>query len=259
MKFIILPLAWAQHFLQSLSAAFEKPGLSLDLLLAAANLAFVFSLGRGTARAFFCFIFILYAGTRSFGGFAYPGFQSAPYFVISLAALGWLFARLFVAGGARRLAAACLVVLFLRTTAPHYARSTLPVYWRHAKSDASWFCLGGFFATPYDAEIARITSPGERIWSAGVDKYIFINTGRRPTCRIHGLVPWYAERHWPDIVADLERERPRVIVFPSDGMVWGQALSDFGSNVYRYVSANYRPLDPAAPVRKDIYCLVPAP
>lgn len=257
LKFIILPLAWAQHFLQSLSGAFGKPGLSLDLLLAVANLVFVFLMGRETARAFFCFIFIVYTGTRSYGGFAYTGFHSAPYFVISLAALGWLFARLLEAGDSRRLAAACLVVLFLRTTAPYYARAVLPVYWRHAQSEEPWFRLDGFFATPYDAEIMRITEPGERIWSAGVDKYIFINTGRQPAGRIHGLVPWYAERYWPDIVADLEREKPRVIVFPYDGMVWGQALADFGSNVYSHISAHYRPLDPVAPVRKDIYCLMP--
>lgn len=255
LKFVFLPLAWIQHAGLALQTVLQTGALSLNLLLVLGNLGFVIFLRRGWAFSVVLFLFLTYTGTRSFGGFSYTGFHSAPYFMVSLASLGWLIAFFYQPHRARILIMACLLVFFLKCTIPAYLRSTLPVYGRYIHSEHELFNLNEFFATPYDRELKALTKPGDMIWSAGVNAYVYINSRCRPAGRIWGLVPWFAEDYTDEIITDLERHKPRVIIFPSDGMVWGHALKDFGADIYRYIQKRYRPLDVNMPVKKDIYVL----
>lgn len=255
LKFVILPLAWVQHVVLALKTALPSRALSLDLLLVLGNLGFVVFIRRGWAFSVGLFLFLIYTGTRSFGGFGYTGFHSAPYFMVSLAALGWLIAFFYQPRRARILVMACLFVFFLKCTVPAYLRATLPVYGRYARSDHELFSLNAFFSTPYDKELKALTKPGDMIWSAGVNAYVYINSRCRPAGRIWGLVPWFAEGYLDEILADLERYKPKVIIFPSHGKVWGHALKDFGADIQRYIQARYHPLDANMPVKEDIYLL----
>jgi len=198
---------------------------------------------------------LTYTGTRSFGGFGYTGFHSAPYFVVSLASLGWLIAFIYQPRRVRILATVFLLVFFLTCTVPAYLRYTLPVYWRHVRSDPELFNLIPVFATSYDSEVKALTKPGDLIWSAGVDGYIYINNRCRPASRIWGLVPWFVDAYSSEIILDIEKNRPKVIIFQSDGMVWGHALKDFGADLHRYIKTRYSPLDANMPVKRDIYVL----
>lgn len=254
--FVYLPLVWIQHVLSAVKLAVQNATISLDLLLALSNLALIFFLRRGWVLSVTLFLFLVYTGTRSFGGCGYTGFHSATYFMLSLAALGWLMAALSrQSHRAKILGIACLLVIFLRCTVPLYLRVALPVYWRHLRCDPELFDLEPRFATIYDKEVKALTKPGDKIWSAGVDGYIYINNRCRPAGRIWGLVPWFADNYTDEIIADLEKHQPKLIVFPSEGEVWGHALKDFGKVVFQYIQAHYLPLDVNAPIRKDIYIL----
>jgi hypothetical protein len=252
LKFVILPLAWIQHIDLALKTAFHSRAFSLDLLLVLGNLGFVVFIRRGWAFSVALFLFLIYTGTRSFGGCVYTGFHSAPYFIVSLASLGWLIAFFCEPRRARILVTACLLVLFLKCTIPVYLRVTWPVYKRCLYSNQN---LDAVFSTPYDRELKALTRPGDMIWSAGVNAYVYINNRCRPAGRVWGLVPWFADSYMDKIIADLERYKPKVIIFPSDGMVWGQALKDFGADIQRYIQPRYHPLDANVPVKKDIYIL----
>lgn len=255
LKFILMPLTWVQQGILALKATFQNRALSMNLLLALGNLGFIVFIRRGWVFSVVLFFFLTYTGTRSFGGFGYTGFHSAPYFMVSLAALGWLLAALYRPHNIRTLGAACLLLIFLKVTIPAYLKSTLPIYWRHVRSDSDLFSLEAFFSTPYDKEVKALTKPGDMIWSAGVDGYVYINNRCRPAGRFSGLVPWFAEDYMDEIIADLERHKPKVVIFPADGMVWGHALKDYGANINHYIQARYHPLDVNVPVKKDIYVL----
>ncbi|MDO9541409.1 MAG: hypothetical protein Q7J98_03690 [Kiritimatiellia bacterium] len=253
--FGMLPLIWIQHGISALRTALQNFTLSLDLLLVAGNLAFIIFIRRGWVFSIVLFLFLTYTGTRSFGGCGYTGFHSAPYFMVSLALLGWLIANLYQPRRARILVMVCLLVIFFKCTIPAYLGCTLPVYLRHIRSAQKLFSLDAFFATPYDKEIKALTKPGDMIWSAGIEGYVYINNRCMPASRIWCLVPWFAEDYGDEIVADLEKNRPQVIIFPADGMVWGHPLKDFGADIFHYIQARYRPLDINVPVKKDIYVL----
>jgi len=253
--FAMLPLAWIQHVILALKTAVQTLTLPMDLLLAFGNLAFVIFFRRGLIFSVVLLFFLVLTGTRSFGGFGYTGFHSAPYFMVSLASLGWLVAFFYQPRYLRILATACLVVLFLRCAIPGYLKSVLPVYGRQARSEQGAFSPDKFFATPYDKEIKALTKPGDMIWSAGINEYIYINNRCLPAVRIPGLVPWFIEAYADEIIADLDKNKPRVIIFPSEGVVWGHALKDFGKPIFMHIQAHYHPLDANLSVKKDIYIL----
>ena len=283
--FFMLPLVWIQHAILAMKTALQTLTLPLDLLLAFANLGFIIFIRRGLFFSVVLFFFLVLTGTRSFGGFGYTGFHSAPYFMVSLVSLGWLIALLCPPAPAespkeyshldktrwrswlrrvsqrlhrprrlKMLTAAGLLVLFLLAAAPGYLRAILPVYGRLARSEHRGG-LEQFFATPYDREIKALTRPGDRIWSAGINGYIYINNRCLPAGRIPGLVPWFVESYTDEIIADLDKNKPRVVIFPAEGAVWGHALKDFGRPIFSYIQAHYHPLDANAPVKKDIYVL----
>lgn len=251
MTFINLPVAWIRHGQDVLGTAIQTRSMSLGLLMMIANLAFIFWAGRGWLFSMILFVFLTYTGTRGFGGFGHEGFHSAPYYLVSLVSLGWLISILC---RPRLIKAAALIGLVF-----FFLNITLPVYGKLAQFNPAFLKQDPLFPIPGIEFIRPWINPGEPLWSASINGYLYIDTHCPPASRVWGLVPWYGETYLNDIIADLEKTQPKVIYFPAELAISGRKLIEYAHPIYNYIQQHYRPLDKEAPVRRDLYILVEPP
>ncbi len=106
--------------------------------------------------------------------------------------------------------------------------------------------------------VRALTQPGDRIFVAPYDPYVYLATERMPAATSPFYFPWQAiDRRTEDrLMAELEANRPPVIVFRQDELVNGQWLPrEYGRRVLDALLAEYAPLDASAPTLRDV--LVP--
>jgi len=251
LTFINLPLSWIRHGQNILGTAIRTRTMSLELLMMIANLAFIFWARRGWLFSVILFVFLTYTGTRGFGGFGYEGFHSAPYYLVSLVSLGWLISILCRPQLIKAVALIGLVFLFLNIT--------VPVYGKLAQFDPAFLKRDPLFPIPGIEFIHPWINPGEPLWSASINGYVYIDAHCPPASRVWGLVPWYGETYFNDIIADLEKTQPKVIYFPAELTISGRKLIEYAKPIYDYIQQHYYPLDKQDPIRRDLYILVEPP
>lgn len=106
--------------------------------------------------------------------------------------------------------------------------------------------------------ILALTQPGERIFVAPYDPYLYLATDRMPAARLPFYFPWQAvdPRSRGELLADLRANRPPVIVFRQAEAVNDRWVAgEYGRPLLDALAADYAPLDPTAPVLQDV--LVP--
>jgi hypothetical protein len=111
---------------------------------------------------------------------------------------------------------------------------------------------------PELAIIEALTRPGERIFVAPYDPYVYLASERMPAARLPFYFPWQAidPRSREQLLADLLANRPPVIVFRHAEAVNDRWVAgDYGRSLLDALAPAYAPLDPAAPVLSDV--LVP--
>jgi hypothetical protein len=111
---------------------------------------------------------------------------------------------------------------------------------------------------PELAIIEALTQPGERIFVAPYDPYVYLASQRMPAARLPFYFPWQAidPRSREQLLADLRTNRPPVIIFRHAEAVNDRWVAgDYGRSLLEALAPDYAPLDPAAPVLSDV--LVP--
>jgi len=106
--------------------------------------------------------------------------------------------------------------------------------------------------------VEALTRPGERIFVAPYDPYVYLATDRLPAATLPFYFPWQAvdPRSQSQLVAELRANRPPVIVFRHAEAVNDRWVAgEYGRPLLEALAADYAPLDPNRPVLSDI--LVP--
>jgi hypothetical protein len=104
--------------------------------------------------------------------------------------------------------------------------------------------------------VQALTLPGEEIFVAPYDPYIYLASERMPASRYPFFFPWQAidPRSEGTLISDLRTERPPLVVFRRNEKVNGQWLTgEYGARVYdALISEGYAPLDQSSPLLDDV-------
>jgi hypothetical protein len=104
--------------------------------------------------------------------------------------------------------------------------------------------------------IDTIAAPGEPIWDVPLDPYEYLAAARPLATRYAFFLPWQGAS--PAITAqllvDLDRSRPPVIIFRTDPDLLGRwSLDQYAPDVFEYVRSHYAPTDPTDPYWSAVF------
>ncbi|HEX8966654.1 MAG TPA: hypothetical protein VF937_02155 [Chloroflexota bacterium] len=99
-----------------------------------------------------------------------------------------------------------------------------------------------------DAAIVRaVTAPGEKIFVAPYDPFVYLAADRMPAGRYPFYFPWQAidPRSEGTLMSDLRAEQPPVVIFRRDELVNGQwRVGEYGARLYEFLAEQgYQPVD----------------
>jgi hypothetical protein len=214
---------WEAQYRTYLLTSLRNP-LGLEGCLVLGNLAatLVVYRARGPLPALAYFLFVSLARVRNGGPYYLASYFSlALVFGCALDSLAlWERARVRAALGAAGLA---LVGAFVFQVGRTYDFSRTPAY-----------------TQPEQAILQAVTAPGERIFVAPYDPYLYLASGRLPASTYEFYFPWQAADPRSDgqIMDELRQRRPAAIVFHQDELVNGQYLTrDYAGQLQRLLDA----------------------
>ncbi len=105
----------------------------------------------------------------------------------------------------------------------------------------------------YDNYIQRLTDIKDKVWISSLTTQSYINNHRLSAVRASTLVPWFYDAYKDDILSDLSKNKPKLIIFEKDSDVWGHIYSEFAPELYSYINQHYKALNENDPVEKNIY------
>lgn len=105
----------------------------------------------------------------------------------------------------------------------------------------------------YDV-INELTDKNEKIYECILNPWFYFATDTLPVTT-SAVCPWIYEAYHDDILGDLKREKPRIVVYSEDFNVWGNRFGDFAADMCDYFDNNYMLLDgyTSIYVRNDYY------
>ncbi|QSF44670.1 hypothetical protein [Paenibacillus tianjinensis] len=105
----------------------------------------------------------------------------------------------------------------------------------------------------YDSYIQKLTNKDDLIWITNLTTQSYINNHRRPAVRVATLVPWFYDAYKTEMLEDLKRNKPKLIIFEKDNEVWGHVYSQFAPEIFEYINENYIALNENDSTEKNIY------
>lgn len=244
--------------------------LSINGFLVFANAAAAVVLGRRRGVTFGLFFLGITVLSRSQG----VAFHDQGYYLLSLlgiafvgwAALGWLgrlpkiaLARILDPRGVDPRDLATITVktvlagtyLVLAVLFFHYVERIYPWVVQPPSADPAY------------RVVEAATGPEDPIWVGPMDPGAYLTLGRAPAARYGFYFPWLADSPAINrqLIADLEKNQPPVIVFDEDfqvgridgGETQWYAVSKYARVVETYLSEKYVPLDSSDPDLRSVF------
>ncbi|MDQ3810177.1 MAG: hypothetical protein M3336_07795, partial [Chloroflexota bacterium] len=109
---------------------------------------------------------------------------------------------------------------------------------------------------PELALVRELTRPGERIFVAPYDPYVYLAAERAPASSLPFYFPWQAAdpRSEGKLLTDLRANRPPLVIFRADELVNDQwAPREYGPHLIAFLRDEYAPLDETLPVLRDVF------
>jgi hypothetical protein len=214
---------------------------------------------------------VFYAGLVVLSRMRGAGYHGAPYFLVSFASIAIVlaFAADMALGAARRWSAAG-------------GRSRLPGLWEALAgvvllgyvglAAVFYHDIAGFYLhlprsatevqdvqSAYAAVVQVATAPGDRIWTAPDEPYVYLKADRLPVSTYWFYHPWMADS--PEVtegvLRDLQAGQPPLIVFRADKDVpWNfplPTLRQYGTRVFAFIQAGYAAIDDQDPLLRDVF------
>lgn len=122
-------------------------------------------------------------------------------------------------------------------------------------------CLGSFmnkdwYKSQYKVYIEKLTNEGDTIWAIPYNYPEYLCMDRLPASAVYGYVPWDAADDSRNklIISDLQKNRPKIIIFTLDAEIWGHKVSDYADKkIINYLNKNYIILNKNSSLEKNIY------
>lgn len=102
--------------------------------------------------------------------------------------------------------------------------------------------------------IDKLTEHNEKIYECILNPWYYFSTDTLPATT-SAVCPWIYEAYKEKIFEDLEKEKPRIVSYSEDVVIWGYRFGDFASELCDYFKQNYTLLDGYTQVyvRNDYY------
>lgn len=113
---------------------------------------------------------------------------------------------------------------------------------------------GSFDKGYYDMLIQKYTDSTDKIWIVPAEgSGMYIQNNRLPGTRFLYYYPWIAEYDKKDHLSlqDLEKNKPKMIIWDEQSKTWGYKLSEYGNDTYQYISKRYIRIEPNVYILKD--------
>lgn len=96
------------------------------------------------------------------------------------------------------------------------------------------------FLTEFNHNVARI-GPGTKVWAGPFRFEAYFNRPNSSASNYYFFLPWQAKCSYctTDLLGDLKRERPEVIVWDSELVVWGYKAELYAPSINEYIVNNY--------------------
>jgi hypothetical protein len=218
----------AQYRTYLLSTSSDPLGIQTMLVVVNFLATWVVFRTRGALVAAIYYLFISLTHVRNEGA----------YYVCSYFSLALVLGTLRVAPLALRGAVALVALNFVVQAAGTYDFARKPI------------------ERPDVPIVQALTAPGEKIFVAPYDPYVYLAAQRMPASRFPFYFPWQAidPRSEGSILADLRALRPPIVVFHQNELVNGQwRTGDYGSRLYEFlIGEGYAPLDSTSEPLADV-------
>ncbi len=237
------PLNWTGH-IKNYLLTINKDSI-FNSLLVIFNLLFVcVQFKKSKVSGVIFFFFIGFTGMRG-----YTDFHSLNYYIISFFCASYVIEYYFIRfdeiSELKRMGMKVLVfLLFLVSINSYIPNAGLNI-----------FKGKGILAQNiyYDSYIQELTNENDPVWITNLTTQSYINNHRKPASRVSTLVPWFYDAYKTEMLNDLERNKPKLIIFEKDNEVWGHVYSEFAPAILEYINNYYQCLNEYDSTEKNIY------
>lgn len=238
-----IPLNWTEH-IKSYLLTLNKDSI-FNSLLVVFNLLFVhIQFRKSRVSGVIIFFFIGFSGMRG-----YTDFHSLNYYIVSFFSVAYVveyyFVRISGISEFKRVGIKVLTFLiFLISLNSYIPNAGLNIF-----KDKGLLAQNIY----YDSYIQRLTTKNDNIWITSLTTQTYINNHRKPASRVTTLVPWFYDAYKIEMLNDLEKNKPKLIIFEKDNEVWGHVYADFAPAVLDFLIKYYEPLNEYDSIEKNIY------
>lgn len=204
-----------------------------NVILIIGNLGFVsFFFTKKKIYSIISFLFIIYCGIRG-----YQGFHSTPYIVISCFCIMFLLEHVFVEFlkrkemVARNIGACGLLLILILYFQPYVASIENISKLNDTKV---------YTTSPYKYYVDEFVEKDEYIYSTYLDGDIYFATdARNATFLYSGLCPWVAESFLPRVVNEIQKNKPKIILYDPKYQIWSYTYEDYCGELERVLEEEY--------------------
>jgi hypothetical protein len=217
---------------------------------------------------------VFYVGLVILSRMRGAGYHGSPYFLVSFASIAIVLAFVVEAaiGAAKRWSGPDALARSSKAFAPGEALTGLVLLGYVGLAAVFYHDVAGFYLrlprgvgdtqdpqTSFATVVEAATAPGDRIWAAPFEPYVYLKSGRLPASPYWYFHPWMSDS--PEVTAgvlrDLAATSPPLIIFRADKAIpWDFPLPtprEFGARVYAFIQAGYVALDAQDPVLRDVF------
>jgi hypothetical protein len=224
---------------QFISGTFLKPTFDnyFEIVLLLSNIYAVYKIKKKST--FFAVTFaILLVFLRMRGG----GFHGQPYYFTSMLFLGYNY---YLINSNYEKSKKTFISIFFIVIISTYVANCFGTY-----TNRDWY------KSKYDVYIQKLTSKNDKIWAIPFDYEEYLWEDRLPASSVYGYVPWDADDKSRDklIISDLQKNKPKLIIFRLDADTWGHKVSDYADKgVINFLNKNYTILNKNSDLEKNLY------
>jgi hypothetical protein len=89
--------------------------------------------------------------------------------------------------------------------------------------------------------IQKYSAPSDKLFASPLDPSIYLDSKRLPATKFYGYVPWQVEPYGQEIIKDLQKNSPKILVVDMGTVVWGYKFSDYaGDLISNFISKEYK-------------------
>jgi hypothetical protein len=202
------------------------------------------------------------------------GYHGSPYFLVSFASIAIVLA--YAADAAIRMArqrfAAGARSASPRAVGPGQALVGLVLVGFVGLAAVFYHDIAGFYLhlpraagdsgdvqVTFASVVDAATAPGDRLWAAPFEPYLYLKANRLPVSPYWYYHPWMSDS--PEvtdgILRDLQAAPPPLIIFQADKDIpWDFPLPtprEYGARVFAFITSGYAALDEQDPVLRDVF------